>query len=180
MALMLALVLPVAFALLAPDVARLSVARWLRGSNERWPQRTYLTVNGLGDRDRLLAPRDEPFAVEVRADLPEIDHRGGAWLIPGRGESFPLRRRPGWTTAPPEVRVRERTAEGTIHDALMTAVGPRRFRHELPPSSASSSFTLLGGDDWLGPITVERVDRPALQAIKLRVREPGSPGNAFR
>ncbi len=62
----------------------------------------------------------------------------------------------------------------------MTAVGPRRFRHELPPSSASSTFTLTGGDDWLGPIRVDRVDRPALEAIKLRVREPGSPGNGFR
>ncbi len=64
-------VVPTAFALLAPDVARLSAARWLGGSNERWPQRTYLTVTGLGEGDRLLAPRDEPFALEVRADLPD-------------------------------------------------------------------------------------------------------------
>jgi hypothetical protein len=180
MALALALVAPAAFVLLAPDVARLSVARWLRGSTERWPQRTYLTVTGLGDRDRLIAPRDEPFAVEVRADLPDMGLRDGRWSMHGRGEPFALRRRPGWTTAPAEVRVRERAAEGTIHDALMTAVGPRRFRHELPPSSASSTFTLLGGDDWLGPIRVERVDRPALEATRLRVREPGSPGNVFR
>ena len=60
----------------APSAARLSVARWLRGSNERWPQKTYLSVAGLGDRDRLLAPRDEPFAVEVRADLLDSEARG--------------------------------------------------------------------------------------------------------
>jgi hypothetical protein len=39
---------------------------------------------------------------------------------------------------------------------------------------------LVGGDDWLGPIRVERVDRPMLAATRLRVREPGSTGNEFR
>src|SRR5438270_5101738 len=35
----------------------------------RWPQRTYLSISGLGEGNRLLAPRDEPLALEVRADL---------------------------------------------------------------------------------------------------------------
>jgi hypothetical protein len=174
-----ALAVPILFALIAPNVARLSVARWLLGSSERWPQTTYLTVTGLGARDRLLAPRDEPFAFEVRSDLPAIEPVGVGWSLPGRGEKFTLRDRPEPTT-PAEVRIRERTAEGAVRDAVMTSTGPSRFRHELPPSTTSSVFHLNGGDDWLGPIRVERVDRPSLTATRLRVRDPGSPGNSFR
>ena len=175
-----ALRVPVAFALIAPAAARLSLARWLRGSNERWPQGTYLSVTGVGDGDRLLAPRDEPFTLEVRADLPELQPRGDRWAVPGRGEPFAIRKQPESPVVPPTVRLRERTAEGAVRDAVMAAVGPGVFRHELPPSSGSSTFELVGGDDWLGPIRVERVDRPSLQAAKLRVRDPGAAKGEFR
>ena len=180
LALIAAALVPVGFALTAPAAARLSLARWLRGSNERWPQQTYLTVTGLGDRDQLLVPRDEPFAVEVRADLPTVEPKDNGWLIPGRGEPLAIRRKPEVPAIPEVVRLRERTAEGAVRDAVMTAIGPGRFRHELPPSSASSTFELIGGDDWLGPIRVERVDRPSLESVKLRVRDPGAPEGAFR
>ncbi len=180
LALLGAIAVPVGFALIAPAAARLGLARWLLGSTERWPQKTYLSVTGLGDRDRLLAPRDEPFALEVRADLPAVEPRGAGWVVPGRGEPLAIRHRPEAPAIPEAVRLRERTAEGTVRDAVMTAVGPGRFRHELPPSATSSTFELIGGDDWLGPIRVERVDRPSLESVKLRVRDPGAPGGAFR
>jgi hypothetical protein len=180
LALLGVLLVPVGFAKLAPDAARLSFARWLRGSNERWPQKTYLTVTGLGDGARLLAPRDEPFALEVRADLPTSEPSGSGWLVPGRGEPLAIRKKPDPPAIPDSVRLRERTAEGAIHDAVMTSIGPGQFRHELPPSSTSSTFELVGGDDWLGPIRVERVDRPSLESMKLRVREPGSSEGNFR
>jgi hypothetical protein len=179
-ALLAALLVPTLFAALAPGAARLSLARWLLGSSERWPQRTYLTVSGLGDRDRLLAPRDETFALEVRADLPAVEPREGRWLVLGRGEPLALRDRPKSSVPPKAVRVRERTAKGAVRDAVMVATGPATFRHELPPSSSSTTFELTGGDDWLGPVTVHRVDRPSLASTRLRVREPGSPGNDFR
>ena len=137
-------------------------------------------MTGVGDGNRLLAPRDEPFTLEVRADLPDLRPRGDRWLVPGRGEPFEIRKRPESPVVPPTVRLRERTAEGTVRDAVMTSVGPGVFRHELPPSSGSSTFELVGGDDWLGPIRVERVDRPALQAVKLRVRDPGAAKGEFR
>jgi hypothetical protein len=173
-----ALLVPLLFAALLPAVARLSAARWLLGSNERWPQRTYLTITGLGARDSLLAPRDEPFAVEVRADLPSVEARAGRWIVAGRGEPLALRSKPTASASPPTVRLRERAADGTVRDALMVATGPSTFRHELPPASGSSTFELIGGDDWLGPVKVERVDRPALAGVKLRARDPGSPAEA--
>jgi hypothetical protein len=175
------LAVPAAFAAVAPDAARLSVARWLLGSNERWPQETYLTVTGLGDRDRLIAPRDEPFAVEVRSDLPQADERDGGWSVPGRGEPLLLRRRPESPAEPAEVTVRERV-EGTSgrRDGVMTLAGPGKFRFEFPPALASSAFELRGGDDWLGPIRIERLDRPSLAGIRLRVKEPGASYPDFR
>jgi hypothetical protein len=179
-ALLVALLFPVCFAALAPDAARLSLARWFARSVERWPQRTYLTVTGLGDRDKLVAPRDEPFALEVRADLPLLEPRAGRWIVGGRGEPLLLRRRPSAPEVPTTVRVRERTARGRFRDAVMTVTGPASFRHELPSSPSSTTFELSGGDDWLGPITVERVDRPALASARLRVREPGSSGETLR
>jgi len=49
-ALLFGFLVPVAFGWWAPDAARLSLARWLLGSAERWPQQTYLTVMGLDAR----------------------------------------------------------------------------------------------------------------------------------
>jgi hypothetical protein len=62
----------------------------------------------------------------------------------------------------------------------MTSVAPGRFRYEVPPASTSSTFELTGGDDWLGLIAIERVDRPALARVELRVKEPGATSAGFR
>ncbi len=178
--LLLGLLVPAAASWWAPEAARLSVARWLLGSRERWPQRTYLTVMGLDDRGRLLAPRDEPFLVEVKSDMPMAEPAGDRWIVHGRGEPLALRHKPALPVKPQAVVVRERTAQGTTRSGSMVDVGPAQFRYEFPPSSASSTFGLTGGDDWLGPITLERVDRPTLAQTRLRVKEPGATYQGFR
>ena len=76
--------------------------------------------------------------------------------------------------------VRERAADGASRDGVMVATGPAQFRYEFPPSPSSSTFDLVGGDDWLGPLKVERVDRPSLAEIKLRVKEVGADSAGFR
>ncbi|HWE39334.1 MAG TPA: hypothetical protein VG406_22480 [Isosphaeraceae bacterium] len=174
-ALLLCVLVPVVFAWRAPEAARLSLARWLLGSNERWPQRTYLSVVGLDDRGRLLAPRDERVVLEVRSDLPAVEHRGDRWFIGDRDEPLLVRGEPK-SIDPKAVRVRERGADGNTRSAEMIAAGPGKYRYELPAAPASSRVDLTGGDDWLGPLTVERVDRPTLADIRLRVKEPGSKG----
>jgi hypothetical protein len=171
---------PVLFRLLAPGAARLSVARWLLGSSQRWPQETYLTVMGLDARGHLLAPRDERFLMDVRADLPLLEKRGDRWLVGGRGEPLVLWSKPDKSRSPDAVQVRERTADRTTHSGTMVTVDPVRFRYEFTPSSASSTFELTGGDDWLGPIVIDRVDRPSLAETGLRVKEPGSAGADWR
>jgi len=175
-----AVLIPTVFAIAAPGAARLSFGRWLRGSTERWPQQTYLTVMGLNGQGKLLAPRDERVVMEVRSDLPLVEHIGNRWSIGGRGAPFLLRREPTSPAAPGEVVVRERVARGSPRSGKMTLVAPSRFQYEFPPSSTSSSFELTGGDDWLGPIAVERVDRPTLAQVRLRVKEPGSADPNFR
>jgi hypothetical protein len=179
-ALLFGIVVPVIFALGAPRVARLSIARWLLGSSERWPQQTYLTVMGLDARGRLVAPRDERFLIEVRTDLPLLETHGDAWQVGGRGEPLLIRLKPDKPTTPMTVQIRERTAEGTTRAGTMVEADPVRFRYELPASPASSTFDLAGGDDWLGPLTVERVDRPSLAETRLRVKEPGTAAAGWR
>ena len=173
-ALLFGLMVPFAFALAAPNAARLSAARWLRGSSERWPQQTYLTVMGLDARGRLVAPREERFLVEVRTDLPLIESRPDGWMVGGRGEPLLIRHKPDKPRAPEAVRIRERAADGKSRMGTMVETDPVRFRYEFPPSPGSSTINLEGGDDWLGPITVERVDRPSLAETRLRVKEPGT------
>jgi hypothetical protein len=175
-----ALLIPVLFGSLAPRAARLSVARWLFGSNERWPQETYLSVVGLGDQSKLIAPRDERFAVEVRSDVPDVEARDNTWLIRGRGEPLVVFTKPASSKPPRSVVLREHTAEATTRDSVMVETSPGQFRYEFPPAPGSSTFELFGGDDWVEPITIERVDRPALVETKVRVKEPGSSYEGFR
>jgi hypothetical protein len=178
--LLLGLLVPVLFGFCAPQAARLSMERWLRGSNERWPQRTYLTVMGLDARGRLLAPRDERFPIEVRTDLPLIESSANRWIVHGRGEPLMIRQKPERPETPDAVRIRELTAARTTHAATMMQADSVRYRYEFPPSPSSSTFDLAGGDDWLGPITVERVDRPSIAETRLRVKEPGTAASDWR
>jgi hypothetical protein len=179
-AVILGVLVPVCFAAIAPKAARLSAARWLRGSSQRWPQETYLTVMGLNGTRALLAPRDERFLVEVRADLPLVEAKGSDWVVHGRGEPTVLWNKPSAPKIPANVLIKERTAEGKIKNGAMTESGPAKFTFELPPSSNSSQIDLTGGDDWLGPFDIIRVDRPALADTKVRVKEPGATYQGFR
>ena len=93
---------------------------------ERWPQRTYLAVMGLDQNGRLLAPRDEPLALEVRADLPLIEKSGDLWILQGRDEPLAVPRKPARPVAPDSVQIRERTADGTRREGTMAAIAPMR------------------------------------------------------
>ncbi len=129
---------------------------------------------GLDAEGRLLAPRDERFLLEVRSDLPLVESSGGKWIVQGRGRPLVLRAKPESSAIPKAVFVKERTAERKTRDAVMAEAEPARFRYEFPPTAKSSTFEVTGGDDWLGPILLERVDRPSLAETRVRVREPGA------
>ena len=173
---------PIVFAVAAPDAARLSLARWLLGSSERWPQQTYLTVMGLDPRGRLLAPRDERVMMEVRyrspADRAATATAGRSAVAASRSSSVASPEHPS--------RPREVAAPRTHREERDPLGDDGRNRSpcgsvtSFPPSSTSSSFELIGGDDWLGPITSSASTVPHWSATKLRVKEPGTADPDFR
>ncbi len=137
-ALLLGVLIPMMFAAFAPDPARLSVARWLFGSSERWPQRTYLTVMGLDDSGRLVVPRDERFMMEVRSDLPMVEVA-----------SRPLRR--SWPRRAVDIEVetlesantRIRRRPGTNRRGTITRRGDGRDRVGAIPVRVSSVAVVI-------------------------------------
>jgi hypothetical protein len=149
-----AVVLPTLFSLSSPATAALWAKRWLLGSNERWPQKTYLTIAGLDD-DRIRAPRGEPLVVQVLA-------------------------KPG-SQVPDQISLRYRSESGSAKQGNFTRFGDNDFRYEIPPVQEPLHLTITGGDDWLGPIVVEPIDRPTIEKLTVRVlHDPVRPGGEIR
>jgi hypothetical protein len=59
------------------------------------------------------------------------------------------------------------TTAGTSRSGNFTRYEGSRFRYELPPVEEPLEFTVTGGDDWLGPVRVEPIDRPAIENLKI-------------
>jgi hypothetical protein len=142
------LLLPAALTLASPPTAGLWFKRWFLGSNVPWPQRTYLTVPGLSG-NKMLVPRGEPSV-----------------LIAGVREG---------SEEPESVAVKIRDARGGKSGGPMTKFGPGDFRYDLPPLQSPVKVTLEGGDDELGPFTIEPVDRPRIVSLTLESKHPADP-----
>ena len=163
-----------ATALAWPETASLWARRWLAGSTIRWPQTTYLSVAGLEDDSRLLVPRGEMSLVHINAQ-PEFAEEGGRWELTGRGEPLMVESAERPTSQPPEqVALAYRMPDGSKRRGNATQFDETSFRYELPPLAEPVELYLTGGDDWLGPITVEPIDRPAISLLELTSRPPGS------
>jgi hypothetical protein len=149
-----AVLLPLVFSLIWAPTASLWAQRWLLGWEVRWPQKTYLEVAGL-DHDRLLVPRSEPLVLQVAA-------------------------KPG-SKVPEQVSMRYRPEGGGWKQANFSRFDLNDFRAELPPVMEPVRLTIRGGDDWLGPIFVEPIDRPTLEKLTIRVlRDPVRPAGETR
>ena len=156
-----------------PSAAALWTKRWLAGSNVRWPQHTYLSVVGLNDEGRMLVPRGESAMVEVDA-LPEFAAADGGWKIVGRSDlaAIPGSEEPK-SELPESVSIDYRSASGGRKQGSFTHFEGGRFRYELPPVTEATMFSLVGGDDWLGPIEIEPIDRPAVKDLIVTAHVPG-------
>ncbi len=163
-----------ALALAWPETASLWARRWLAGSTIRWPQSTYLSVPGLEDDSRLLVPRGEMSLVHIDA-RPEFAADGDHWTLSGRGEPLVVESAGRPTSQPPEqVALDYRMPDGSKRRGNATQFGEASFRYELPPLAEPVELYLSGGDDWLGPITIEPIDRPSVSLLELTSRRPGS------
>jgi hypothetical protein len=132
----------------APSAARLWAARLFAGSNQPWPQKTYLAVTGLNG-NTMTVPRGEPFALRVSA-------RAGAVI-------------------PESVSIRWRQRGSSRATALLTKFGPNDFRYDFPPVESDVEAEVSGGDDVFGPFAIRPVDRPRIVDLELITQHPTEP-----
>ncbi len=162
-----------AFCIVEPATAGLWARRWFGGANLRWPQRTYLTVIGLGDGNRLQVPRGESVLLQVDA-APEFAQVGGHWRLSGRGEPLEIEGPARPTSALPDnVTTRLTMSDGTQRIGTFAHFTAGQFRYELPPLNEPAEITITGGDDWFGPLKIEPIDRPAVESLTIVARAPG-------
>jgi hypothetical protein len=167
------IVLAFAFCIADPALAGLWARRWFGGANVRWPQRTYLTVVGLGDADRLQVPRGETVLFQVDA-APEFTAVDGRWRLTGRGEPLYIDGPDRPTSALPDnVSLKLQMADGTQRLGTFTHYAAGQFRYELPPLTGPAEISVTGGDDWFGPVKIEPIDRPAVESLVVMARAPG-------
>ena len=143
------LVISLGLLLISPSSTRLWFARLFAGSNEPWPQRTFLEVAGLNDDHSMLVPRGEPFILRVSAKQNSVppDSVSIHWSQPG--------------VAPVSV--------------LLTKFGPNDFRYDFPAIASDATVELTGGDDTVGPLTIRPVDRPRIVSLQLLSQHPTEP-----
>ncbi len=164
----------IGFCVIWPDVAGLWARRWLAGSTVRWPQATYLNLDGLGDDDALLVPRGEMSLLQINA-RPTFVADDNRWRLSGRGETLWVETADApASVAPPQVSVSYVLADGSRRRGNAAQFDETNFRYELPPLAEPIELSITGGDDWLGPIRVEPVDRPAVATLEIISRRPGS------
>lgn len=158
-----------------PAAASLWAKRWLLASRERWPQNTYLSVAGLGDRAELLVPRGEPFLLDIYV-FPEYETAGDGLRLLHRGDDkvaladrATLRR----LVAPDAVSIRLRRGDGNMQYETRKVLDEADVQFDMPPLAEAATITIYGGDDWLGPIAIRPVDRPSVARHELWFRGPG-------
>lgn len=169
-----AVLLAVGWCAVWPATAELWARRWLAGSTVRWPQRTYLSLEGLGDATKLLVPRGELSLLHITAN-PKFAGSSGTWLLAGRGEPLVVESaEPPESQPPDQVSISYLLADGDRRRGNAEQFGETSFRYELPPLAEPVELSIYGGDDWLGPITIEPIDRPAVSTLEITARWPGS------
>ena len=165
---------PLIFAAVFPRTTGLWARRWLLASSVRWPQSTYLALDGLGERTRLLVPRGEGLVLQLTA-LPRFSPVAGGWKLDGRGAPLVVETDdPPDRQIPDDVRLTYRTPAGRSKRAMFTRFEGADFRYELPPLVEPIDLEIEGGDDWFGPVRIEPIDRPAVADLKLVARQPGA------
>lgn len=160
------------FISMAPAAASIWARRWFLGSNERWPQRTYLAVRGIPPDGIIRAPRGESLLIEVDA-RPQFTGEPYHWTLDGRDERLLIRQRARPTSEPPaQVHITYQPEGGARRRGNFARFGQDRFRYELPAVLEPTRVFIAGGDDWLGPLRVQPIDRPAIARLEIFAQPP--------
>lgn len=164
----------IVFCLAAPGFASLWAKRWLLLSNQRWPQHTYLMLVGLGRNETLSVPRGESVLLNVEAN-PKFEGTPGNWWLFGRGEPLLMESQVApRSLIPDKVSVRYRPEGSSTKLGNFSRFAEGKFRYELPPVLEPTLIWIEGGDDWIGPIRIEPIDRPTISKLEIEVLAPGA------
>lgn len=162
------------FVILAPTAAGIWARRWFLASNERWPQRTYLAVRGIPADGIIRAPRGESLLIEVDAQ-PHFSGKPYYWTLEGRGERLLVRQAARPFSRPPAlVQISYQPAGGPRRRGNFARFGAQRFRYEIPAVLEPTRVFITGGDDWLGPLYIQPIDRPAIVRLEIDAQPPGA------
>jgi hypothetical protein len=139
------LLISLLLAALNPQTTALWMKRWFAFSNEPWPQDTYLQVFGLKD-GKIIVPRGEPYTIRISS----------------RGKSL----------VPESISLRMREGKGTRATAAMNKFASNDFRFDLSAVQVPVTVEAEGGEDDIGPFTIEPVDRPKITSLELVSQHP--------
>jgi len=138
--------IPTSAAIFRPDDTSLWFSRWFQGSDARWPQDTWLEIDGLRD-GQLVVPRGEPWEIRVRA-------RDGS-------------------TIPDDVRATFRIDGGSKVKSDLVKYGDNDFRLTLPPVQDGGDIRFVGNDDKQGPFRIIPRARPRIREFRVTATLPG-------
>lgn len=138
------LVVALALAGIFPHATGLWFKRYFLASNQPWPQKTYLLVEGVTE-GKLVVPRAEPFTLRVMTRSGSVD--------------------------PQLVNVRYREHGANRLSASMSHYGPGDWRYDFPPLGETTDVEVAGNDD-LQYFTVEPIERPRLTDLLLVSQHP--------
>jgi hypothetical protein len=142
------LLVPAAFAIGAPSVARLWRDRWLLGSNRPWPHSTRIEVANLRE-GRLIVPRGEPAPLQVHVVDSEKETEA-VWM-------------------------RMTFADGNEQTVTLNRFAAGDFRFDLPPFQETVQVEMWGGDGTAEPFQIDPRDRPKITSLKLTAKHPRDP-----
>jgi hypothetical protein len=140
-----AICLPILISVSAPHSTRLWAARVLGGSNEPWPQKTYLQIAGL-ENGLIVVPRGETYVLRASAKDGSV--------------------------VPEVVTARYRQGQASRTDESFRLFGKNDFRYEFASINSPTQVEVFGGDSDVGPFTLRPVDRPRITDLKLTAQHP--------
>jgi hypothetical protein len=154
----------VVFAVAAPEALGTFARRSLLLSDELWPRKTHLSVEGFDEHGRVKIARGSDWPLVVKADA-----------ALGR-------------TIPEIVEVRYSTIEGARGRENMSREGVvapgdapfQSYAYTFKSVLAPVEFYAVGGDDRAGPYYLDVVDSPTISRMTLRCEYPPYTRRAAR
>jgi hypothetical protein len=143
------------FAYANPALAKLWRERNLLLSDDLWPRQTHLSIDGFDTHGRAIVAIGADFPLTVSADTTRDDA-----LVPDFVELRPL------DPTQPSVRLGKegRTAPGSGD--------PQRYVTTLRTVLTPQKFYVVGGDDRIGPFTLDAIQSPTLGELTLHASYP--------